>query len=64
MPKPIEDIKEDLSALVIEINALRMNFKELQEINKDMKEKIELLLGKRCTETPKKKTKGWIYGEY
>ena len=60
--KPIHEVKEDINIILTEVNALRMNFKELAELNKEIKEKIELLL-RPVSDLPKK-SKGWIYGEY
>lgn len=36
MPKPIEDIKEDLQSVIFSVNKLQLDFKELKEINKEM----------------------------
>jgi len=62
MPKPIDDIKEDLQSVIFSVNKLELNLQELRQINKDMLYKIQQSIDYSEKVIVKKPiTKGWFY---
>ena len=62
MPKPIEDIKEDLQSVIFSINKLQLDMNEIKEITKDIKKTFsEYIVNYEKVDKEKIKPKGWFY---
>lgn len=62
MPKPIEDIKEDMQAVIFNVKKLQLDIKELKELNLDCIKKIEKYLNEDIVKVEKPiKKPGWFY---
>ena len=59
MPKPIEDIKDDMQSVVFNVNKLQLDIKELKELNLACIKKLEKYLNEDIVK--KKKNPGWFY---
>jgi len=55
MPKPIDDIKEDIQNIIFSINLLESNINELKQLNKEILDK----LNKKYIKI--EKPTGWFY---
>ena len=54
MPKPIEDIKDDINDVIIKLNKIEKDLIELKELQKEIKDFIEIQFVAECI-TPVKK---------
>tara|TARA_R110002126_G_scaffold146267_1_gene292216 strand:- start:1862 stop:2047 length:186 start_codon:yes stop_codon:yes gene_type:complete len=61
MPKPIEDIKDDMQSVVFNVNKLQLDIKELKELNIACIKKLEKYLNEDIVKVKKKKNPGWFY---
>tara|TARA_R110000868_G_scaffold268689_1_gene527911 strand:- start:246 stop:422 length:177 start_codon:yes stop_codon:yes gene_type:complete len=58
MPKPIEDIKDDINDVIIKLNKIEKDLIELKELQKEIKDFMEIQFVAECI-TPVKK--GWFF---